>query len=290
MLLIYEVTRPGPLFCCDPIWGCYNVYGEEDPESTTRIFRRIYVCFGALKEVFKAGGRELLGLDGAFMKGQYPGQLITAVSIDANNRIYPVAYGIVESESKDSWIWFLNSLGDDLELYRNSNFTFITDRQKGFLPAIKTLFPVAEHSNCVRYIHQNMSLTWREGMYKELLWKATIATTIVEFNKSDGPLTPSVPKVFKKIKVSFAKYIVDWNGDELIQVKGPYGYQCVVNLQQRVCSCRKWEVSGLPCKHAVAAIHNMAENGMNVGSQRFGYIPLIGLIPGNNNTPSRSTQ
>ncbi|GJY68308.1 mutator type transposase [Tanacetum coccineum] len=58
---------------------------------------------------------------------------------------------------------------------------------------------------------------------------------------------------------------LEYNGDDLIQVKGPYGDQCVVNLQQRVCSCRKWEVSGLPCKHAVAAIHNMAENGMNVG-------------------------
>ncbi|GJY44388.1 ATP-dependent RNA helicase, partial [Tanacetum coccineum] len=35
-----------------------------------------------------------------------------------------------ESESKDSWKWFLDCLGDDLELFRNSNFTFISDRQK----------------------------------------------------------------------------------------------------------------------------------------------------------------
>ncbi|GKA70749.1 hypothetical protein Tco_0776888 [Tanacetum coccineum] len=25
VLLIYEVTRPGPIFHCDPIWGCYNI-------------------------------------------------------------------------------------------------------------------------------------------------------------------------------------------------------------------------------------------------------------------------
>nr|GEV81069.1 hypothetical protein [Tanacetum cinerariifolium] len=37
------------------------------------------------KEVFKAGGRELLSLDGAFMKGQYPGQLLTAVDVDGNS-------------------------------------------------------------------------------------------------------------------------------------------------------------------------------------------------------------
>ncbi|GKB93443.1 hypothetical protein Tco_0979580 [Tanacetum coccineum] len=53
---------------------------------------------GALKDGFKAGGRDLIGLDGAFMKAPYEGQLLTAVSVDANNGIYPVAYGIVESD------------------------------------------------------------------------------------------------------------------------------------------------------------------------------------------------
>lgn len=107
-----------------------DVYGEENHESPTRMFRRIYVCLGPLKEGFRGSGRDLLGLDGAFMKGQYVGQLITAVGVDANNGIYPVAYGIVESESKHSWTWFPTCLGDDLDLYSNSNFTFITDRQK----------------------------------------------------------------------------------------------------------------------------------------------------------------
>nr|GEU73463.1 transposase, MuDR, MULE transposase domain protein [Tanacetum cinerariifolium] len=45
-------------------------FRKGDPESTTRLFRRIYVCLGALKEGFKAGGRELLRLDRAFMKGR----------------------------------------------------------------------------------------------------------------------------------------------------------------------------------------------------------------------------
>ncbi|GKC11130.1 hypothetical protein Tco_1007912 [Tanacetum coccineum] len=30
-------------------------------------------------------------------------------------------------------------------------------------------------------------------------------------------------------------------------------------------SIKKWEVSGLPCKHAVACINNMNENGLNGG-------------------------
>ncbi|GJX22345.1 hypothetical protein Tco_0226790 [Tanacetum coccineum] len=50
-----------------------DVYVEEVPKKTRRIFRRIYVCVGALKRGFKEGGRELLGLYGALIRGQYPG-------------------------------------------------------------------------------------------------------------------------------------------------------------------------------------------------------------------------
>ncbi|GKG13299.1 hypothetical protein Tco_0350259 [Tanacetum coccineum] len=38
-----------------------DVYGEEDPESPTRLFRRIYVCLGALKMGFRECGKELIG-------------------------------------------------------------------------------------------------------------------------------------------------------------------------------------------------------------------------------------
>lgn len=36
-----------------------------DLESETRQFRRVYVCLGALKNDFKVGQRELLGLMGS---------------------------------------------------------------------------------------------------------------------------------------------------------------------------------------------------------------------------------
>ncbi|GJV83895.1 hypothetical protein Tco_1523793 [Tanacetum coccineum] len=52
------------------------------------------------KQGFKACGREILGLDGCFMSCPWPGQILTAVGVNANNGIYPVAYVIVEAESK----------------------------------------------------------------------------------------------------------------------------------------------------------------------------------------------
>ncbi|GJY55931.1 ribonuclease H-like domain-containing protein [Tanacetum coccineum] len=101
-----------------------------DPSLPTRVFQRIYVCLGALKLGFRACRRDLLGLDGAFMKGPFPGQVLVAVGLDSNNEIYPLAYVLVEAESKSPWCWFLQCLGNDIDLHPNSNFTFISDRQK----------------------------------------------------------------------------------------------------------------------------------------------------------------
>ncbi|GKB23654.1 mutator type transposase [Tanacetum coccineum] len=293
-----------------------DVYRAHNPQENVRRFKRIYVCLGALKEGFRASRRHLLGLDGAFMKGNYPGQLLTAVSVDANNGIYHVAYGIVESESKESWTWFLSCLRDDFDLEANSNFTFITIPYAdstipyGLLLALKYLFPATEHIYCVRHIHDNMNLIYKGGQYKELLWKCATATTEAPFEramdefkgqlleardnpvitaleyvreylmkrivvvqkvieKSQGPLTPTVTKIFNAIKEKASKCVVLWNGAELFQVNEGRQNHVVVNLSNRSCTCRKWEVSGIPCKHAVACMFNMNDNGMKVGMPEY---------------------
>ncbi|GJX79617.1 mutator type transposase [Tanacetum coccineum] len=141
---------------CNPnITVRIGVETEEDHTSPTRIFKRIYVCLGASKAGFKACRREFLGLDGACMKGPFPMQLLTAVGIDPNNGIYPLAYEIVETESRESWTWFLEHLKDDLDLQDNSNFTFISDMQK----------------------------KWAGTAYKELLWNCATTLTIPQFDR-----------------------------------------------------------------------------------------------------------
>nr|GEZ44932.1 hypothetical protein [Tanacetum cinerariifolium] len=206
-----------------------DVYGKEDHEKPTRMFRRIYVCLGALKRGFKESGRELLGLDGAFMRRQYSGQMLTTVGVDANNGIYPVAY----------------------------------DKQKGLVPTIAKLFPAVDHRQLLDD-RDSPIITSLEYVREYLMKRIVIVQKIIQ--KSDGPLTPAITKVFNKIKEPASKCSVDWNGFDLFQVKGPYQDQCVVNLNQKTCLCKKWEISGIPCKHAIAAIHDMADNGMDAGT------------------------
>ncbi|XP_016168910.1 uncharacterized protein LOC107611506 [Arachis ipaensis] len=67
------------------------------------IFEKIYICLDGCKKGFKAGCRPLIGLDGAFLKTLFGGQILPAVGQDANNHVYIIAWAIVEIENKENW-------------------------------------------------------------------------------------------------------------------------------------------------------------------------------------------
>ncbi|XP_076957409.1 uncharacterized protein LOC143632877 [Bidens hawaiensis] len=83
--------------------------------------------------------------------------------------------------------------------------------------------------------------------------------------KSNGPLTPSATRIFKEILSEASQYIVIIAAANKFQVSGPWMDQCVVDVDRKTCSCRKWELTAMPCKHAVAALWNMSQNGIDVG-------------------------
>ncbi|GKV02407.1 hypothetical protein SLEP1_g14844 [Rubroshorea leprosula] len=60
------------------------------------VFLRIYICFSAMKLGFVAGCRHVIGLNGALLKRAFKGVLLVAVSRDANNQMYPLAWAAVE--------------------------------------------------------------------------------------------------------------------------------------------------------------------------------------------------
>ncbi|KAL6209772.1 hypothetical protein ACLB2K_020711 [Fragaria x ananassa] len=83
------------------------------------------------------GMQALIGLDGCHTKGHHHRQLLTAIGIDANNKIFPIAYAMVERESEETWTWFLGYLQQDVKIERDSSYVFITDKQKGLDNALK---------------------------------------------------------------------------------------------------------------------------------------------------------
>lgn len=148
------------------------------------IFKRMYICLGALKMGFRAGCRTVIGLDGCHLKSPYGGQLLTAVGLDANNTTWVVAYAMVEIECKDSWVWFLNLLVKDLNIrHEVVGWTFISDKQKGLLPAFDKVIPLADHRFCVRHLWTNFNKLFPGKVMKDQLWACAKATTMAYFTK-----------------------------------------------------------------------------------------------------------
>ncbi|KAK1589251.1 hypothetical protein Q3G72_031983 [Acer saccharum] len=104
------------------IMKCSSKPRDENPK-----FQRLYICLHALKKGWKEGCRPLIGLDGCFIKGYHTSQLLTAIGVDPNNQIYPIAYALVESECRDTWDWFIKLLSKDLKI-NNSHAIVWIDR------------------------------------------------------------------------------------------------------------------------------------------------------------------
>lgn len=125
----------------EKIWDYGAAIVQSNPGSTVdinvqtfpdgkQVFKRFYVCFHSLKEGWLAGCRKVIGLDGCFLKGIAVGQLLTAVGRDANNQVYPIAWGVVDVETTANWSWFVNLLKNDLGLNNGDDVAIISDQHK----------------------------------------------------------------------------------------------------------------------------------------------------------------
>ncbi|BBG99436.1 hypothetical protein Prudu_009129 [Prunus dulcis] len=56
-------------------------------------------------------------------------------------------------------------------------------------------------------------------------------------------------------KLEACNCTVQWSGGPKYQVDAGRGDQYVVDLDNHTCSCRKWDLLGIPCAHGIAAIH-----------------------------------
>jgi hypothetical protein len=93
-------------------------------------FNTCYMSIDACKRGFMAGCRPIICLDGCHIKTKYGGQILSAVGMDPNDCIYPIAIVVDDVESLLSWKWFLQTLKDDLRIDNTYPWTIMTDKQK----------------------------------------------------------------------------------------------------------------------------------------------------------------
>ncbi|KAI3458672.1 hypothetical protein Pfo_015335 [Paulownia fortunei] len=268
----------------------------------------ILYLFSCIKMGFFASCRPFIGVDGCHLKGPHGGVLLTAVEVEPNNNIYPIAYVVVGKEENGMCDWFLTFFKIDLNIEKDFKYTFMSDKQKGLIQAFEEVFPNSAHRFCVKHMHSNFkNIGFRGQAFKSALWNAAKATTVNEFrrkmkeirdlyesaaeshftdyyrydmllNSGCESLNSNILDAMDKPIVSMCEWIMEYltqmmqiNRDRAQQKLGDcipikaddYHYQISyfdgtkysVNLNQGTCGCRKWDLSGILCKHALSAIY-----------------------------------
>ncbi|XP_019246531.1 PREDICTED: uncharacterized protein LOC109226193 [Nicotiana attenuata] len=314
-------------------------------EQGNRKFLRMYTCFQALKMGFREGLRPFIGLDGTFFKGKVKGQLLLAVDLDANNQAYPVAWAVVDKETKRTWTWFLDLLQRSLDLKDGEGITFMSDMQKGLIEAVQNVLPDSHHRFCVKHIEANWCKRWRTDEFKKLLWWSAWSSyeedfkdqlksigelgkeavesllkypphawcrayfdTVCKNQKDENNFTESVNawlvearqkpiiKVLEEIRIKlmnqlrereealrswandfsphnlkfYNEYFKIANTSCYVDSNGDNGYEVregtdkdIVNMVLKKCTCRGWDLTGIPCPHAIKSLQLKRLEPMN---------------------------
>lgn len=105
-------------------------------------FERFYMYFDGTKKALTKACKPFIGLDGLRLKHKYFGILLIVVGTYPNDHYLPISFAMVETETQDSWSWFIKFLLEDIG---ESRWCFISDQQKVSLNLIK----------CVSYLSIN---------------------------------------------------------------------------------------------------------------------------------------
>ncbi|XP_061353582.1 uncharacterized protein LOC133298332 [Gastrolobium bilobum] len=267
------------------------------------------------------------------------GRMPTKVSV--------IAYAIVDSETKENWKWFLTLLQEDIGPHAVFGWNFISDQQKGLIPALQEVMPGAYHRFCVQHVWKNFIKQWKDKAIRAMVWECSRCTTVPQFQQCmarlkvkneaawkylDGIQPSSWVKAYfrhwpkcdniinnmaevwnakivgyrsksiitlleelrcyimrrmaahqrvlgtvrgkiasaqqlklDQLKVLSNSWTPTWTGNlqqDMYEVSGK-GDRVGVNLTTHTCACNVWQLTGLPCEHAIAAICHKNEPAEN---------------------------
>ncbi|KAF6146365.1 hypothetical protein GIB67_020459 [Kingdonia uniflora] len=161
------------------------------------------ICIERIEGSYDKG--PILGLDGCFLKGKYGGVVLSVLSLDANNGLFPIGVYFCRCECTNTWKAFLTKSKSFLEEHP-SKLTFIYDRQKGLIESVSTVFTHSNHRFCFRHMFKNMK-KYHKGKHLEMLaWGAAKSFKKVEKNAFLDKMQQDNPATIEYLERSHMKY------------------------------------------------------------------------------------
>ncbi|XP_052733631.1 uncharacterized protein LOC128196507 [Vigna angularis] len=267
--------------------GTFKIKVNQPQPTLPPRFGAFYMCLEGCKEGFLGSCRPFIGVDGCHLKTTYGGQLLVAVARDPNDQYFPLAFAVVENECKETWRWFLSLLLGDIGGIDCQRWIFISDQQKGLMVVFGEILNGVEHRLCLRHLYNNYKKKFGGGLLiRDLMMGAAKATYFQDWEKKKGELKTVncdaynwfatlrekvinypgdvMPKPRKRLDREVEKsgnWLPVWAGGAKFEVIHGFTMdKFVVDISNNSCSCYFWDLVGIPCRHAVAAIHYKLEN------------------------------
>ncbi|KAF7815195.1 uncharacterized protein G2W53_029164 [Senna tora] len=122
--------------------------------------------------------KPVIQVDCTFLYGKYHHTLLIAMGQDGNRNIVPLAFAIVEGETKEAWAWFLFRVREFV--VGRQEGCLISDRSTGCLATVEDEAvgwqpPLGHHVYCIRHMASNFNTKFRSNPLKKLLKNATHA-------------------------------------------------------------------------------------------------------------------
>ncbi|XP_071932956.1 uncharacterized protein [Coffea arabica] len=174
------------------------VHWDKDTTYTSpsrEIFNGVFWAFEGFKHC-----HPVISIDGTFLYGKYKGAILIAVSVDANNQLFPLAFSIMDSENNDSWGWFMACIREFVTQRRG--LCVISDHHPGIITTMsqigsKWIEPFAYHCFCIRHLASNFNTKFHDKILKHLLVAAANENQVFKFQRKMETIGKINPKARK---------------------------------------------------------------------------------------------
>lgn len=106
-------------------------------------------------------------------------------------------------------------------------------------------------NNVIKEVRDKPILTMLEGLRRYVMQRYVEKTKFCD--KFSSRICPNICKKLEFIKEWAADYSVIYASPQKFEVSSPL-MSFIVDLGIKTCTCRKWDVTGIPCTHACAAM------------------------------------
>ncbi|XP_034570079.1 uncharacterized protein [Setaria viridis] len=144
--------------------------------------------------------------------------------------MYPVAIGVIDSETNENWDWFMKRLKEAIGT--PPGLTFSTDCGQAVMHGVSEVFPNAEHRECMWHLAQSFKKRFSGKIFYEHLWPSSYSWSKYMFEKHYQAMAAAKPKAMKYLQENHNK----------LWTKSQFGTVCKVDyVTNNLAECfNKW--------------------------------------------------